>query len=120
MPWPSGARASSCPSPAVPTGSWSAACPIRRRGAAACPARGDGAGRRPRRAPSAAGLRRAGRRAPAFRRDPSLLPEDVAAFGRLEAEFGLVDLGIALQVGEAEPRGLPEVVEEFHRAQAAL
>src|SRR5688500_5698109 len=108
----------SCPSPAGPTGSSSAACPTRRRAAAACPGRAGAAGRPRRRSTSGAAPRRAGRPAPRLRTDRSLFAQDVRPLRRLEAEFRRIDAGIALQLAEAQRRGMAEVVQQLRRRDA--
>src|SRR5437764_9274391 len=121
MPSPSGARWSSCPSPAAPRGSSNAGGPTRRRGAAACPGRAGAPVPRPRRAFSAAARRRAARPVPLCRkgrRQPLFFAEDVGALGRLEAKLGGIDLRVALELGEAQHRVLAEIVGELHRLQA--
>src|SRR3954466_5578978 len=121
MLWPSGARWWSCPSRADPRGSWNAGGRIRTPGVAACPGRAGAPGQRPRRATSAAERRRAARPAARYRKGPPsrlLFAEDVGTLGRIELELGRVDLGIALELGEAQHGGLAEVVGELHRLEA--
>src|SRR5207302_3126493 len=89
----------------------------RRRGAAPGGGRAGHPVPRPRRAFSSAARRRATRQAPLCRkgrRRSLLFAEDVGALGWREAELGGIDLRVALELGEAQQRGLAEIVGELH------